>query len=344
MVSVAIRGTNPTALAARLACRAAGFDTVDLFPGAGAPEASAVTLPANLTRIVVALGRGKALEESATTPDREQVRFGKSGYLLSELPLGQFARDRYGAPCVNLTGHELHAVLGGDEHVGPPQPMDELSSRYNIVLDCGAGDCPTRATHTLWYAETTTYPPLASANVTWLLPGQTAWLLNTPAATHVYFATLRDARPDPAQWHACLAEAAAMAVPEMTFNPTHTGIRDQWFTGNVVRLGPACRQDNPFRRECLHTGLEDAWVLGRMLDNYEEDIQTGLREYEKYRLPRTTKIARDAANTALSYTSNETITNLRRNLGIAFATRFLPEIAMQRVDWLYAYDCIRGFR
>ena len=25
------------------------------------------------------------------------------------------------------------------------------------------------------------------------------------------------------------------------------------------------------------------------------------------------------------------------------SARFLPEIAMQRLDWLYGYDCIKGF-
>ena len=31
------------------------------------------------------------------------------------------------------------------------------------------------------------------------------------------------------------------------------------------------------------------------------------------------------------------------HLGTALSTRFLPEIAMQKLDWVYGYDCIKGF-
>jgi hypothetical protein len=34
---------------------------------------------------------------------------------------------------------------------------------------------------------------------------------------------------------------------------------------------------------------------------------------------------------------------LQRNFKLALGSRYLPEIAMGRFDWLHGYDCVRGF-
>jgi 2-polyprenyl-6-methoxyphenol hydroxylase-like FAD-dependent oxidoreductase len=91
-------------------------------------------------------------------------------------------------------------------------------------------------------------------------------------------------------------------------------------------------------------GLEDAWVLSRMLENYEEAVDEGLREYARFRRARANRLSRAAAVRAEQYFENTRLGRLGRNLNLALSTRFLPEIAMQRIDWLYGHDCIRGFR
>jgi 2-polyprenyl-6-methoxyphenol hydroxylase-like FAD-dependent oxidoreductase len=94
----------------------------------------------------------------------------------------------------------------------------------------------------------------------------------------------------------------------------------------------------------MELGLEDAWVLSRMLENYEEDTADGLAAYAKYRRPRARRIAREVTATVKQHNALSPLGRLRRNINIAFSTRFIPEIAMQRIDWHYDYDCIRGFR
>ena len=112
MYSVAILGTGISAhLMARL-CNRSGFDDVSLTTSDGqepdqllaenGPHNDLDTLAASQTRVLFALGLGEALMDHACLPDREQVRLAASGYLLSELPLGKFYQDRYGAPMLNI--------------------------------------------------------------------------------------------------------------------------------------------------------------------------------------------------------------------------------------------------
>ena len=111
MYPVAVVGDNPAARAALLACRRSGFNdlTWSSIPDESKPSTlpPAYTLPANITRVIQALCGTQALDTLAYAPDREQIRFGPSAYLLSELPLGQFSQDRYGAPHVNIETDDL---------------------------------------------------------------------------------------------------------------------------------------------------------------------------------------------------------------------------------------------
>ena len=84
--------------------------------------------------------------------------------------------------------------------------------------------------------------------------------------------------------------------------------------------------------------------MSRMLENYEEDVADGLREYERFRRARTRRVAANITTASRALTATGRLSRLGAHLARALSTRFLPEIAMQRIDWLYGYDCIKGFR
>ena len=350
MYPVAVVGANPTARAAILACRQAGFEDItwveaDRSPSLPATPLPATTLPANLTRVISALGGADRLSAYGHLPDREQVRFAASGYLLSELPLGKFSQDRYGAPHVNIEREDLDRVLHLKDAPGKPTAVEDLERNHSAVLVCTPderADCSP--SHDLWHAKLPVDPATRNANITWLATDQTAWQFSTPHHTHYLFSTITGSSLDVAAWHPNLHHAIAEASLFTTLNAAPGEVRKHWHEGNIVYLGEACYSPNLYRRESLESGLEDAWVLSRMLENYEEDIQDGLEAYAKYRRPRIQRIARDVATITTQHNLRAPLRRLGRNLNIAFSTRFIPEIAMQRIDWLYNYDCIRGFR
>ncbi len=361
MYPIAIVGNDIVAWAAYRACRLAGFHQVELFaPGVDSNLPEGLTLPANQTRVIHALECQQALAARAWSPSRAQQRFAKSTYLLSELPLGKFSEDRYHAPHVNIERDQLLALLRTDEEVQPATDLTRLQKEFGVVLVTQLPDQNPVSTHPqytgpenrqaeptsrLWHARLPVDADMATANISWLGPTVTGWQFTTKEHTHFYFAAHTHDN-DPVQtWHprlrAWLDRAQPVSLPE-----TAPAVREYWHEGNLVYLGEACLPPLFFYRETMCSGLEDVWVLSRMLENYEEDIHDGLHQYQRYRKPRMRKIARAGHAETLRRMQHLQHPGKRflAYLKIALNTRFLPEIAMQQLDWLYGYDCVRGFR
>ena len=165
---------------------------------------------------------------------------------------------------------------------------------------------------------------------------------------HFYFCNPVDQALVKEHWHKSMHGAIEQANVIGTHSLISTEVIDRWQYHQHVSLGTACHGNNfpacIFRRESSEIAFEDAWVLSRMLENYEEDIDDGLQEYERFRRPRRIKSLADQYQNMQRLTIAKTSKKIARNLNTALSTRFMPEIAMQRIDWLYAHDCIRGFR
>jgi len=350
MYPLAVIGNDATARATILACRKFGFDDITWADGPATFAAlPAYTLGANLTRIVHALGEAATLHAHAYIPDREQVRIAASGFLLSELPLGDFATQRYGAPHVNIDGDAWASILPIDARPETNTDTEELITRLEhrpgVVIVCDDSPAePAAPTHRLWHARLPFEASQAKANVTWLARAHTAWQFSTASHQHVYFATPLEDTLRETDWHPQLHDALRDVRTCATFRADATDVRQHWQAGNVVYAGSACYPPSPFLREAAALGLEDAWVLSRMLENYEEDLHDGLLEYERYRRPRAARTLAAASRAAQRAALPSGVARWMRNLNIAFSARFVPEIAMQRIDWLYNYDCIKGFR
>jgi salicylate hydroxylase len=117
----------------------------------------------------------------------------------------------------------------------------------------------------------------------------------------------------------------------------------RWTDGRITLLGDACHPTLPYLAQGAALAMEDAWVLARMLENWEDEVNTALSEYERYRRPRAARVQVRARQEAQLLHVSEPRRMLWRNLRMALSSRYLPEIAMQRYDWLYGYDCVKGF-
>jgi len=113
--------------------------------------------------------------------------------------------------------------------------------------------------------------------------------------------------------------------------------------GRIVFLGSSCHSLLPHLPQETALGIEDAWVAARMLEQWEEDPASGWVEYEKYRLPRARRMQTQARLLAQKLCEPAAIRAWQRNLGLSLSSRFLPELAMQKNDWLYGYDAVNGF-
>jgi len=116
-----------------------------------------------------------------------------------------------------------------------------------------------------------------------------------------------------------------------------------WTRGGITLLGDACHPLRPYLAQGAAMAIEDAWVLSRMLERWEDDPACGLPDYERYRLPRTARVQAQSRAQGEQFHLSERRAVLLRNFKLALGSRYLPEIAMQQFDWLHGYDCVRGF-
>jgi salicylate hydroxylase len=116
-----------------------------------------------------------------------------------------------------------------------------------------------------------------------------------------------------------------------------------WTRGSITLLGDACHPMLPYLAQGAAMAIEDAWVLSRMLERWEDQPSQGLAEYERYRRPRTARVQQRSRAQGEEFHLRERWPVLQRNFKLALGSRYLPEIAMGRFDWLHGYDCVRGF-
>ncbi|WP_231887819.1 FAD-dependent monooxygenase [Fictibacillus phosphorivorans] len=110
---------------------------------------------------------------------------------------------------------------------------------------------------------------------------------------------------------------------------------NSWSQGRTVLLGDAAHPMLPNLGQGGAQALEDALVLSRSLIKYPEDIEQALREYERIRIPRTTKVIRGSRAMARIMQLENPISIQVRNLLL----RTMPtSLQMKRLEWLVGYE------
>jgi len=116
-----------------------------------------------------------------------------------------------------------------------------------------------------------------------------------------------------------------------------------WCNARVTLLGDACHAMLPYLAQGAAMAIEDAWVLSRMLDQQEDNPLLAFTEYEKFRHARTTKMQSASAEQGAMFHLENYWDITMRNLKLGLGSRYLPELALQKLDWIHAYDAVKGF-
>lgn len=145
------------------------------------------------------------------------------------------------------------------------------------------------------------------------------------------------------RWHPSI-NALIRTADTLTPTPVYeTEPVERLAHGHIAFTGASCHTVMPHLPQQHALGIEDAWVVARMLEQWEDQPAEGLVEFERYRLPRARRLQTQAAGRAAMFCDLNPLSTWRRNLALTFGSRFLPELAMQKNDWLYGYDAINGF-
>ena len=146
-----------------------------------------------------------------------------------------------------------------------------------------------------------------------------------------------------ANWHPSLSALIDSAAQWKSAAVLENSSPERLAHGQILFLASSCHPVLPHLPQQTALGIEDAWVAARMLEQWEEEPASGWIEYEKYRLPRARRMQAQAIERARLLCEPAQGRAFWRNLELSLSSRFLPELAMQKNDWLYGYDAVNGF-
>lgn len=285
--------------------------------------------------------------------------------LLSAAARERGIRVRTGSRCVSV----------GEDAQGPYLELDSGTARHDVIV--GADGIHSVVRSMLFQAGTPRFTghvawrgmvPAAKLPADFVLPAATVWLGPGRHFVHYYVrggelinfvGVVETARWTEESWSRP-GEKAALAQDFAGWNPVVAALIEaadevfqwalydheplaHWTRGGITLLGDACHPMLPYLAQGAAMAIEDAWVLSRMLERWEDQPAGGLIEYERYRRPRTTRVQRASQQQGQDFHLADGWPALRRNFVLAMGSRLLPEMAMARYDWLHGYDCVRGF-
>lgn len=114
-------------------------------------------------------------------------------------------------------------------------------------------------------------------------------------------------------------------------------VAGKWCAGGVVLVGDAAHPTLPFMAQGANMALEDAFALGRCLQN-GECIPAALKSYQQMRADRARRIVDTASGNAWKY--HLSFPPLRRaaHTALRLGGALLPGRLVGQFDWIYGYD------
>jgi 2-polyprenyl-6-methoxyphenol hydroxylase-like FAD-dependent oxidoreductase len=315
-----IIGAGPAGLAAAIALRKAGLDTVVYERATNLGKGTGLTLWPNGLAALATLGAGEGVRARALTAPGMLIRSG-AGRVLNEVSgpvmdriggrgvalqraellealVGIFGRDavRFGARCVGVRSERDRAIVRFDDGVEVSADVvvgaDGIRSRVRSA--CGL-DVPLKyGGFAVWRATIPfTLPPCPgslslggpSQFGIWRLPGDRVyWFASTPAIEGTQ--VRRGSRPPVSfsEWHDPIpALLAATPTEQIMVTDIYDSVPLRaWYRGRVVLVGDAAHPSMPNMGQGTSQAFEDAAVLAACL-RAGLDVQSALRGYESRR-------------------------------------------------------------
>jgi salicylate hydroxylase len=111
-----------------------------------------------------------------------------------------------------------------------------------------------------------------------------------------------------------------------------------WSRGNVTLLGDAAHPMLPFLSQGAAISIEDTYVLAASLDAHGLDIASALRDYERERIPRASRVQLEARERGRTYHLPSRLAQMKRDVTFWLRSLINPQSSGIRANWVYEYD------
>lgn len=116
-----------------------------------------------------------------------------------------------------------------------------------------------------------------------------------------------------------------------------------WSKGRVTLMGDAAHPMLPFLSQGAAMAIEDAYVLAASLEGHGRDVPAALRDYERERLPRTSRVQLEARERGRTYHLPSPLAQAKRDFVYWLRGLINPQATGIQANWVYEYDA-RKFR
>jgi salicylate hydroxylase len=138
-------------------------------------------------------------------------------------------------------------------------------------------------------------------------------------------------------WHPNLQKLFSKAEAVFKWGLFDRGPMLSWSQGRITLLGDAAHPMLPFLSQGAAMAIEDAYVLARTLANSNSAVES-LKEYERLRLPRTTRVQLESRKRGQTYHIESGFKKLYRNALYRVRSLINPHKSGIQANWVYAYD------
>lgn len=114
----------------------------------------------------------------------------------------------------------------------------------------------------------------------------------------------------------------------------------RWSQGRVTLLGDAAHAMLPFQAQGAAQAIEDALVLTRCLSKNAADPKAALLDYERIRLPRTSRVQEVSRRNEKLFHLRPGALALARDTAFRAVARFRPQALTGAMDWLFEHDAL----
>lgn len=150
-----------------------------------------------------------------------------------------------------------------------------------------------------------------------------------------------DALADFAGWHPTITTLLEQADAHYRWALFDRAPLDKWVDGRVALLGDACHPMLPFMAQGAVQAIEDGYVLARNLAE-QDDHPSALTAYFDARHGRTAKVQASARANMDLFHQRTAAGKLKTYGPMWLADKIKPDLATQRLAWLYGHDVTTG--
>ncbi|MEW4467571.1 FAD-dependent monooxygenase [Parasphingorhabdus sp. JC815] len=149
-----------------------------------------------------------------------------------------------------------------------------------------------------------------------------------------------DALADFAGWHPVITTLLEQADAHYRWALFDRPPLSKWADGRAVLLGDACHPMLPFMAQGAVQAIEDGYVMARSLAE-KKDYRSALAAYFNARHDRTARV-QAAARTNMDIFHQRSAAGKLAYAPMWLADKIKPDLANQRLEWLYGYDVTAG--